>query len=177
MNQTWFDIRYYLWNSRRWYMRIYYYCMNRWIRHGHMLRTTIRPGQYSDKVELIPSALFCAVEDYVSKTGEDAFSVVNFDNHPKDIEIKEKIIQILHFWHIELPELEAQYEQNLSIWGSNVTFVTKKSNRGYYLEIQRKDEEQSKRDWEKINHIEQLIYDRKVEHMKMVVDIHNFLWT
>jgi hypothetical protein len=174
---TWKDLKrelsYYLGLPYKKYKDLYYYCMNRWIWHGHMLRTDIAPGQYSDKVYLIPSALFCAVEDYIGRDGEDAFGTVCWETED-DIRVRETIIDILHFWHIELPELQRLHDEALKEWFMACPLVFHRDNRGSFLP----DTSGRGKKWnDKARFYEKKMSDKTKRYAKMVVDIHEYLWT
>ena len=172
----WDDVKYYARRPYHWVRNAYYYGMHRWIWHGHMLRTEVEPGQYSDKSFKIPSALFCAVEDFVSRDQEDAFGQVNFDTNLAPI--KAHIIQILHFWCIERPELQEKIDQTLSEWAAATPIMTYMLN-GVRSSVvfEPKDPAKSKELLDLLHQYEAELAAKTKKYAKKVVMIHEYLWT
>jgi hypothetical protein len=172
----WDDVSYYMRRPYNWIRNAYYYGMNRWIWHGHMLRTEVEPGQYSDKVFKIPSALFCAVEDYVARDQEDAFGRVEYNTNLAPI--KAQIIQILHFWCIERPELQGRIDQTLSEWAVATPMVIYPIHNGRSkLEFEPKDPAKSKELLDLLHQYEAELLAKTKKYAKKVVMIHEYLWT
>ena len=175
---------YWLSSSSRWYMRIYYYIRNRYFDHTHMLRTTVKPGSYSDLVHKLPDALFCAIEDYVSRDGEDAFSW--FDWGGSDVwnnalpGVKGKIIEILHFRHIEQPKLQRDVDEAIAaLFVESVCGREELDEDGkWYIPDAPADKKRLfKQKNAQIAKMEKELLNKTKKYAKMAIDIHEYLWT
>ena len=118
-----------------------------WWRKSTYLKTNLPLSSWIDKVELIREALFYAVDDFVSKEGEDAFAIVDWEDNETHRRVKHRIIEILHWYHIERPERQKELERRLA-----EDFVT-------WVEFEMKTDK------------------KDVYYTKMVCSIRLFLWT
>jgi len=158
-----------IWKLRS--LRNMYYFVEHYIKADQNLKTGVKRGHYSDYVYKIEQALFIAVEDYIARDCEDAFSVVDFDWNEDHREIKTSIIEILHFYRIELPELEAESEKLLKILYPATSSLdqllenvnNKTSERNELNIVYRK--------------LEKEILDRTHEMLHKVIDIRCYLWS
>jgi len=97
----------YDWYFDSWLMGIYRYSwlyklkwyIIHWWRKDHWIKTNLEIG-YHDKSVLIEDGLFSLVEDYVSRDGEDAPSIILMED-----DLFKDVIDILHFYKVRKPEL------------------------------------------------------------------------
>ena len=142
-----------------------------YIKGDHNLRTGVKRGEYSDLDHKIENALFLAVEDYISRDAEDALSIVCYDSDEVHIEVKKKIIEILHFYRIELPELQKEESDLMRELYSHFSIedICKNINR-------EKSEEEIKKQ-NKLRDIEKTIFNKTQETLHKVIDVRPFLWS
>jgi len=96
----------------RWYI-------THWYKKDHHIITNLSIG-YHDRDTLMEDGLFSLVENYVAKDEENGFSNIVFEGEERD-----KIIEIIHFYRIRQPELQARYDQVLHdcYEGLNLSFI------------------------------------------------------
>ena len=144
-----------------------------WWRQSNKLRTNLPYTYWYDKTSLIPEALFCAIDDFVSKNGEDAFSVLDWNAYPDNQIAKGKIIEILHWYHVERPELEKTMDDLLNeLYGRPDQRIQFIDNEVVFPD--RSPEETLKA--EKLNEIEGMVYRKNKYYAKMVCSILGYLW-
>jgi hypothetical protein len=162
------DIYYYFYRQ---YDKIRYFIHN-YIENNYNLRTGLKRGQYSDIVYKIESSLFIAVEDYIARDREDAFSIINYDSDMMHSEAKQKIIDILHFYRVELPELQAKHDKILDelYGGVNFNDFINKLNKN------ERDEEEIKKTKE-LWRLDEEIHNKTQENLHKVIDVRPFLWS
>ncbi len=153
----------------RWYI-------THWIRKDKWVKTELKIGYY-DKDSLIENALFTLVSDYVSRSGEDAFSVVEIDSN-----IREQIIQILYGYHISLPEMTKQIDNAINTSMANVCFdFTDKETHKDCKElvityINGLTEEESRDNLKNIQKLEKYKIQETHRLLHMCIDIKDYLW-
>ena len=144
-----------------------------WWKQSNKLHTNLPYNTWYDKDTLITESLFYAIDDYVSKKGEDAFSVVDWNAFPDNRVAKGKIIQILHWYHIERPELEKTMDNLLKeLYGKPDQRIQFIDNEVVFPD--RSPEETLKA--EKLNEIEGMVYRKNKYYAKMVCSILGYLW-
>jgi hypothetical protein len=174
------------WNS--WIDRLYQYSwlydlrwkITHWWRKDHWVKTNL-PCNYHDKTSLMEDALFSLVDNYVAKDQEDAFSRVDYDNEL--IDVKEKIIKILHFYHVRQPELQKKCDDLLHIcFGPVEMNFIDCEDKPEYKELKMvykgdmTDEEREKKIRE-MRDLENQIHEETQEMLKVCVDVRPYLWT
>lgn len=177
----WKRIKFFYWDSwlehlyrYSWLYRLRWY-LTHWIRKDHWIKTNLPIG-YHDKPQLIEDGLFALVEDFVSKDGEDVLSKVFLDE-----DIKEKIIEILHWYRVGKPELQEEYNRLLhDVYGdrTRMWFEDCPDKPGY--KEWKSDEEyfESKAEERKrMGEIEALIWTKTTEMLHIIIDIRGYLWT
>jgi hypothetical protein len=153
-----------------------------WLRSDNWVKTHL-PVDYYDKPCLMESALFSLVSDYVARDREDAFSVVSYDHSEEHIEAKNKIISILHFYHIEKPELEKKESSLLheAYGDTELVFTEEKSSSGNKLVEFKYNGVKSEKELDDIRDelrkTEELIDKRTQEMLKVCIDVRPYLWT
>ena len=137
-----------------------------WWRKTNHLKTNLKYEAWIDKVALIPEALFYAVDDFVSKEGEDVFSHTDFEWDEEYQEVKNKIIKILHWYHIGRVELKNEIRRLLNeLYGCKT----------WSFGRERTPEEKKKQI--KLKYLERKLEKEETKHLKMIIDIRNYLWT
>jgi len=145
---------------------IKYFILN-YFEGDHNLNTGIKRGSYSDKTYKVQEALFLAVEDFIARDKEDAFSRVNFDWTEDHKNIKNKIIEVLYFYRIKLPELEKESERLMDIMYSGVSLE----------DIIARPRIKYKEEFDMLQEVDAHINEETQRHLHMVVDIRPYLWS
>ena len=144
-----------------------------WWRQSNKLHTNLPYSFWYDKTMLIPEALFYAVDDFVSRDGEDAFGIVEWGNDEHHQRVRNKIIQILHWFHIERPHLEKKYDYYLEkLYGTPEKRLKFCNGEVIFPERSLEDE----LNFDNLQEIERVIYRKNKFYSKMVCDIIGFLW-
>jgi hypothetical protein len=147
------------------------------IKQTHMIDTKLDRGHWIDKVSLMEAGLLELVDNFVSRDGEDAFSVVYWDEGGH-LEIKEKIIQILHWKYIGKPELESKIDSLWSQYHKDYPVYFEKIEGSNCSEMKRKNEdEESDKKYQTIRELENELVIKSQENLHLCVDIREFLWT
>ena len=161
------DIYYFIWHKYDRLRRI----IKGLIRKSNYLRTGLPIDSWYDKDYLIPDALFCAVDDFVSKKGEDAFSVINWDFTEHHQLAKAKMIRILHWYNIERPSIEAKIDYMMEVLFSEPILFDENN----MVLVKDRTEEESRMIKELYN--VELELDRKNKYYsKMVCSLIGYLW-
>jgi len=174
---TWLykDVYRYSWLYRlRWYI-------THWWRNDHWVKTDLPIG-YHDKPELMVHALFGMVDDFMSREGEDAPSRIVIEDNWFEI-----IVDILHFVHIEQPELQKQQEQIMDYLYTDYEMVFEEcADRPGFSTMKFKyvgdpdsefSEEYREELRKKLVDLEREEYEGIQEHLKKCIDIRGYLWT
>ena len=154
-----------------------YYKMKSYIRgwwtQSNKLHTDLPYSNWYDKDTLITESLFYTIDDFVSKSGEDAFSVKDWDSYPDDQLAKARIIQILHWYHIERPELEKTMERLLNeLFGQPHQRIQFLDNEVIFPDRSLEEELKAY----KLNEIERTVYRKNKYYAKMVCSNIDHLW-
>lgn len=166
IEDMWYSVKY---NYKS--IRNYFWCL--WHR-THQLPSGLKAGQWHDKFEMIPETLFYALDDYVSKEGEDAFGLIYWENDDHHINARKKMIKILHWYHIERGEKEAEYDTLLNELYSDSANKIVFGETGLIFP-KRTEEEKIKMD--RMRKLEKEIYRKNIYYSKMVCSLIGFLWT
>jgi hypothetical protein len=160
-----------IWKVKNKFINAYYYIKHR-IKSSHNIHTGLPNGCWYDIDTMIEAGLLNLVEDYVSCEGQDAFSVISWDNHEDEIEAYCDIIEILHFKNIELPEKEQHVDKLLhDLYGGDG--ILNFSNGTLKFNFPEEHEEKRK----ELVALEQDILNRKTYFLKKIIDIRGCLWT
>lgn len=165
------DIYYFFWrpiDRARDYLR-------GWWRKTNYLPTGLKPQSWIDKTHTIPEALFYAVDHFVSKDGEDAFSTVSWSSTPHHIRAKSRMIHVLHWYHVERPCKEKRQDEIMKQLYSDKSFCVKFEKDGSLVFPQRSLEEKSL--LRELHDLEVEIDKKNTYYSKMVGSIVSFLWT
>lgn len=173
-----------LWFYDSWIYRTYDYSwvsklrwkITHWWRKCHWVHCDLH-CTYHDKSELMEAALFTLVENYVAKDNEDAFSVVVVED-----DVREIIIQILHFYRIEAIEIQTEIDRLLhEIYGKTDMFFVDCDREGckelQFIDHSGHTKEEKKAMTEELRRLEQELFDKTQEHLKICVDIRPYLWS
>jgi hypothetical protein len=146
------------------------------LKQTHMIDTKLEKGHWIDKVELMNAALLELVDSFVSKDGEDAFSSIDW-NEGLDIEVKEKIIEILYWKQIRQHELRHEMEK---LWDNHfVEFPMRfePTSDGGARMIEPQDKEKNNANVKNIISKEEYFERENERILHLCVDIRNYLWT
>jgi hypothetical protein len=125
---------------------------------------------------LIEDGLFSAVENYIARNGEDACSFVCMED--KELET---IVDILHWYRIERPELQKEHDELLDfLYGDRrrMWWVDCENKPGYCrLEMDEDFYNKHKDKSTRMREIDNIIYEGNQEHLHKVIDIRDCLWT
>ena len=151
-----------------------------WYKKDNWIKTNL-PYNYYDKDKLIDEGLFQLIDNFISKDGEDAFSVIYWESHEDQIEAYNKIIDILHFYHVERPKLEKEYDALLDdLYGERfgkrliLNQETKKVNFSNHRIYNDETFEELRK---KLQEIEEFIISETQRYLYMIIDIRLHLWT
>ena len=147
-----------------------------WWRNDNQLKTNLPVGYY-DKTALIQESLFAAVEDFISRDGEDALVHCMIDD-----DVMVKIIDILHFYRIRLPSIQSDIDYWIHECYGDCVFrmVPCVDRKGIStLEIDYPDkytEGQRTEMRKKYQDLEKRQYEQIEEMLKKVIEIRPYLW-
>lgn len=168
------------WWDYTWMGRAYWYIRAR-IKMYHVLYChDVEPGHYCDKPEKIKGALFQAVIDYVSKEGEDAFGRIVWDDNEYHIEVKRKLIEVLHWIHIERPEKQKEHDDLLhELYGGTVLDFTDETTKSgaKLLKMVHEEIPNRKEKTERLHSTEKYIDDTDQAMLHKVIDCRQYMWT
>jgi hypothetical protein len=140
--------------------KLYYNIKNR-LRLSNHLPSGFPAGEYYEPCDLIPAVLLQAVEDFVARDKQDGLKWFS------DSEYRENIIEILHFKIIELPLLEKEFDDKVTILYGGMRLEDLNTKRTL--------------DWEignlTLNTVESKINRRKKEILHIIIDIYPYLWS
>jgi len=147
-----------------------------WIEHSNVIHTGLKHGRYYDKCTLLPEGMFNIIEQYISKDDEDAFSFINWETTEYDIKNKQTIIDVLHWYRVEEPELQKEYGRLLDLAYGKIKYVQFDNcvdtvYNGSFSSEERKDMQN------RLRRIEEEIVNRNKEMMHKIVDLYPCLWT
>jgi hypothetical protein len=171
----WFYNRVYMYS----WMYTYRWKITHWWRNDNWIKTSLTVD-YHDAPELMEDGLFSLVDRYVSKNQEDAFSICDYDNEL--IDIKEKIIQILHFYRVEKPALLKREAELLhEVYKDQKTEFTdcedkpgyKLLNIVYYGKYSKEELDKLRKEHKEV---ENKIFERTQEMLKVCIDVRPYLW-
>lgn len=157
----------------------YWYVYHR-IHQSHMIDTRIQKGSYCDIVGLIQYGLFELVDDYVSRNREDAFATVDYDHDEQHQEIKAKIIEILYFKNVKLPELQAAYDKLIHEHFEKYPVLFGKIDERTGLgkvEFSGENDSKCKEEFELMDKLEANIENEIQRILHMIIDIRPWLWS
>lgn len=149
-----------------------------WYRKDNWVKTNLPIG-YHDKTRLMEDALFSMVDDFMSRDGEDAPSLIVIAEE----DWVETIVDVLHFYHIEKPLLEKQHEDLLhEIYGDGKMYFVPCEDRPEYYELEVAYTEkytQEERDIMRkdLHQLEKKIFDETQDHLKKCIDLRPYLWS
>jgi len=149
---------------------------------SHCLKSDVPFGTYTDKVYLIESCLFEALSNYVSKDGEDAFKYQDLnDDEAMHVDKYREMIKILHFYHIELPELNKKMDECMDNRTGKIVFTDVEGESGYTeLKIVYENDEEEKKSFEALEDsikLEEEIHEKTTENLKKIVELRGYMWT
>jgi len=150
----------------RWYIEHY-------IKKTNYIRTNLSIGYY-DKPVLIEDGLFSLVEDFISKDGEDAF------RYGEEEDIREIIIDILHFYRVRKPEVEKEQEELLhELYGDTTWEFIEKDKRKVMTRKHSNKYTEKERDemFNKHTELEEELEKETTEMLKKCIEIRHYLWT
>lgn len=132
---------------------------------------------YHDKMKLMESALFTLVEDFVAKNKEDAFKHVYVED-----DVREKIIQIIHFYRIESVELQKKIDEKLhELYGKNKLCFKEKNEKGLceavFIDNSGFSEIEKKKKRNELQQIEKELFNKTQEYLKLCIDVRPHLWS
>jgi len=176
--------RLYEWYYDSWLMNIYRYSwlyklrwyITHWWRKDHWIKTNLKIGYY-DKLTLIEDGLFSLVEDYVSRDGEDAPSIILMDD-----DFHKDIIDILHFYRVRKPELMKRLDfMENEVYG-NCDISSKPSDREGLSEFvftynDDYTDEERKNKMKECTNLEKEIYEETQKMLMKVIEIRSRLWS
>ena len=150
---------------------------------SHCLKSDVPFGQYCDKPYLIESALFETLSDYVSKDGEDAFRYHHLDDEEDmHCEWYEKMVKVLHFYHVELPELNKKMESYYGKRTGTMVFNDIEGDTTGCKEIEfvYESEQAKKESYEALEEqlkLEEIIHEKTTENLKMIIEFRGYMWS
>jgi hypothetical protein len=80
--------------------RIFFFLNNWWNEHHRLGSLDYKRGSYYDICSRIDDGLLWAIDEFISRNGEDVFNRYRFDETELTLEIRAQIIDVLHFIHI-----------------------------------------------------------------------------
>ena len=161
LQELWEDIYRY-----SWLYKLKWYLYHR-IRQDHLIQTGLPKGQYYDKDSLMEAGILELVDDFVSRDGEDAFAFCDWSWNPDHQEAHDKMIQILHWKHIESVEIEKKLDYLLHEAFKDYCPIQSKRDMTEY--------ERSCLDEYHELEMKKLKKVKKILHM--CVDVKDYLWT
>jgi len=179
-------IRTWWWGS--WIYEVYEYSwayhlrwhVTHWWRKDHWVKTNLPIG-YHDKTNLMEDALFTLVDDYASRDQEDAFSKVEYDTDL--IEIKKKIIEIIHFYNVRREELQKRCDDLLHLcYGDMELIFTDEETKPGFKKLEmvnhsNMDEDHRQKKIEEMHSLETQIFEETQEMLKKCIEVRPYLWT
>jgi hypothetical protein len=175
-----------------WKLRDAIYYVKSRFKQYHMIDTKLSKGHWIDKVSLMEAGLLELVDDFVSRDGEDAFSVVYWDEDDGHAEVKAKIIEILYWKHVRFPALEKEKDDLWNVYHKKYPIIFKEiseeeckergipegckemTHEGIEDEV---DENYRKGDFYVINLKEKFIASETQRILHLCVDVREYLWT
>jgi len=165
-----------------WFWRLrdaYYYIYHR-ILQSHMIDTKVSKGHWCDKTELIKAGLLELVDEFVSKDGEDAFAVVDWEHDETHYDIKSRIIEVLYFKNVKLPEMENQLDkmthEHFQKYPVNFGEIDEITGCGKVI-FAGKDDPNCEKEMKEIWDLERKIEEEKQRILHMIIDLRPWLWT
>jgi len=152
-----------------------------WWKKDNWIKTNLPIG-YSDKVLLMEDGLFSMVENYIANNKEGAFDKVVIED-----ELRDNLIQIVHFYRIRKPELQERYDMILDALYGEVEMIFRdpddeeRTSKGYKILEQKyhgsltEDQREDLRKY--LREIEVQIFEETQEMLKKCIDVRPYLWT
>lgn len=160
------------------------------IKQSHMIDTKLEKGHWIDKISLMEAALLEMVDDFVSREGEDAFSVVYWDEDDGHAEAKSKMIEILYWKNVRFPALEKEKDDLWDIHHKKYPIVFRSLSKeecadkkldyekGFTQLVHENDDPVNREaEFQTIMEKEQFIEAETQRILHLCVDIREYLWT
>lgn len=147
-----------------------------WWRHDNWIKTNLDIN-YHDKVGLMEDGLFSMVENFISRDEEDAPSTIVMEDPWYTT-----IIEIIHFYRIRKPELEAAYDLMLhECFGPvEMMFIDDGNPHGKRLNLKYNGpmtEEEREEKIKRMRDLEKYIFDETQLMLKKCIDVRAYLWS
>lgn len=157
-----------------------HYIKNRF-RQSHLIDTKLDKGHWIDKVRLMEAGLLELVDSFVSRDGEDAFSVVVWDDGEEHETMKFMMIEILYWKHVRSPALEKEKDDLWETYHNKypLRFVPIPEREGCSELVHENNEDPVKRNEEltEILNKERFIESETQRILHLCVDVREYLWT
>lgn len=148
------------------------------ILQSHLIDTKLPKGKWTDKTSLMEAGLLELIDSFVSRDGEDAFTVCKWDHNECHEDAKFKIIEILYWKCIKQPLLESQKENLWREYHNKYPIYFKRLEGTNLSEmLHENDSEERIKELKEVVVFEEMIDAERQRILHLCVDVREFLWT